>query len=55
MRQAANLHNLKLGLFLPSIRLNTSPSDYFPVKQAQMRRFDGKESYIPHISGRISP
>ena len=43
MRQAANLHNLELGMLLPGIRINTGPNDYFPIKQAQMRRFDGKE------------
>ena len=30
-------------LLLPGIRINTSPSDYFPIKQAQLRRFDGKQ------------
>jgi branched-chain amino acid transport system substrate-binding protein len=43
MRQAANLHNLELGMMLPGIRINTGPNDYFPIKQAQMRRFNGKE------------
>ena len=43
MRQAANLKNLELPMLLPGIRVNTSPSDYFPIKQAQMMRFDGKE------------
>ena len=43
MRQAANLRNLELPMLLPGIRINTSPSDYFPIKQAQMVRFDGKE------------
>ena len=43
LRQAANLKQLTLNLLLPGIALNTGPSDYFPVKQAQMMRFDGKE------------
>jgi len=43
MHQVANLHNLELDMLLPGIRINTSPSDYFPIKQAQMRRFDGKQ------------
>jgi branched-chain amino acid transport system substrate-binding protein len=43
MRQAANLKNLELPMLLPGIRINTSPSDYFPIKQAQMMRFDGKQ------------
>ncbi len=42
MRQAANLINLELPMLTPGIRLNTSPTDYFPIEQAQMMRFDGK-------------
>ena len=41
MRQAANLKNLQLPMLLPGIKLNTSPTDYFPVEQMQMMRFDG--------------
>jgi branched-chain amino acid transport system substrate-binding protein len=42
MRQAANLHNLSLPLLLPGITINTSPTDFRPVKQMQPMRFDGK-------------
>ncbi|HEV2302296.1 MAG TPA: ABC transporter substrate-binding protein [Stellaceae bacterium] len=42
MRQAANLHNFTLPMLLPGITINTSPSDFAPVKQVQMARFDGK-------------
>jgi hypothetical protein len=41
MRQAANLRNFELPLLLPGIRINTSPSDYRPVKQTQLQRFNG--------------
>jgi branched-chain amino acid transport system substrate-binding protein len=41
MRQAANLHDLELPLLLPGIRINTSPTDYRPVKQMQPVRFNG--------------
>ena len=41
MRQAANLHELELPLLLPGIRINTSPTDYRPVKQMQPIRFNG--------------
>jgi branched-chain amino acid transport system substrate-binding protein len=41
MRQAASLKNLELPLLLPGITINTSPSDYYPLKQMQMMRFDG--------------
>jgi branched-chain amino acid transport system substrate-binding protein len=42
MRQAANLHDLHEDVLLPGIAVNTSPTDYHPVKQMQLQRFDGK-------------
>jgi branched-chain amino acid transport system substrate-binding protein len=42
MHQAANLHDLKLPLLLPGMTISTSPTDYRPVKQMQLARFDGK-------------
>jgi ABC-type branched-subunit amino acid transport system substrate-binding protein len=42
MRQAANLHDLELPMLLPGINVNTSPTDYYPVQQLQLMRFDGK-------------
>ena len=41
MRQAANIKDLELPMLAPGIRLNTSPSDYYPIEQEQMIRFDG--------------
>jgi branched-chain amino acid transport system substrate-binding protein len=46
MRQAANFHNIQLPMVIPGITLNSSPSDFQLIKQAQMRRFDG-ERYVP--------
>ncbi len=46
MKQAANLHDLSLPMLLPGIMVNTSPTNFAPIKQAQMRRFDG-ERYVP--------
>jgi branched-chain amino acid transport system substrate-binding protein len=42
MRQAANLKDLELPLLLPGIRINTSPTNFFPIRQAQLSRFDGQ-------------
>jgi len=42
MREAANLKNLELPMLLPGIRVNTSPTDFYPVEQMQLARFDGK-------------
>jgi branched-chain amino acid transport system substrate-binding protein len=41
MKQAANLKDFELGMLLPGIKINTSPTDYFPVEQMQMSRFNG--------------
>jgi branched-chain amino acid transport system substrate-binding protein len=42
MRQAANLRDLELPMLLPGIKVSTSPTDYYPVQQLQLMRFDGK-------------
>jgi branched-chain amino acid transport system substrate-binding protein len=42
MHQAASLKDLEVAGLLPGIRINTSPTDFFPVKQLQLMRFDGK-------------
>jgi len=41
MKQAANIHNLTLPMLLPGITVSTSPTDFAPVKQMQMAKFDG--------------
>ena len=46
MRQAANLHDLELPMLQPGITVNTSPTNFAPIRQAQMRRFDGGR-YVP--------
>jgi branched-chain amino acid transport system substrate-binding protein len=43
MKEAANLHDFTVPMLLPGIKINTSPTDFAPVKQVQMGRFDGKE------------
>ena len=43
MRQAANLKNLTLPLLLPGIHIDTSATDFYPIQQLQMMRFDGKQ------------
>ncbi len=42
MRQAANLKNVRIPLFLDGILVNTGPTDYRPIKQMRMLRFDGQ-------------
>jgi ABC-type branched-subunit amino acid transport system substrate-binding protein len=42
LKQATNLHELALPMLLPGITVNTGPEDYYPVKQMQLMRWDGK-------------
>ena len=42
MRQAASVKDLELPMMLPGIRINTGPTDYYPIEQVQLIRFDGK-------------
>src|SRR5215475_12816458 len=46
MKQAASLQHLELPMLLPGIAINTSATNFAPIRQAQMRRFDG-ERYVP--------
>ncbi|WP_426443113.1 ABC transporter substrate-binding protein [Bradyrhizobium genosp. P] len=52
MRQAANLKGFVPDTVLPGITLNTSPTDFAPMKQLQVWRFKG-ETWEP-IGGVIS-
>ena len=42
MRQAANIRGLSLPMLLPGVVINTSPTDYRPIKQMRLVRFDGR-------------
>ncbi len=42
MKQAASLKELVLPLFLPGIKINTGPDDFFPIEQMQLAKFDGE-------------
>ncbi len=42
MRQAANLRNVELPMLLPGIKVNTSPTDFAPIEQEQLAKFDGE-------------
>jgi branched-chain amino acid transport system substrate-binding protein len=43
MRQAANLRDFEPDTLLPGIKINTSPTDFAPIKQLQMMRFKGEK------------
>jgi branched-chain amino acid transport system substrate-binding protein len=42
MRQAVSLKNFDSPMLLPGVRINTGVSDYYPIEQMQLARFDGK-------------
>jgi branched-chain amino acid transport system substrate-binding protein len=52
MRQAASIKDLHFGMLLPGVTVNTSVTDYAPIKQMQMRRFGGEhwELFGPVLS-----
>ncbi|NEU95574.1 ABC transporter substrate-binding protein [Bradyrhizobium uaiense] len=55
MRQAASLRDFEVDVLLPGIKVNTSPTDFYPVEQMQMRRFDGRvwELFGPVMNGEV--
>jgi branched-chain amino acid transport system substrate-binding protein len=55
MKQAANLKGFEIDMLMPGIKVNTSPTDYFPLEELQMRRFSGErwEPFGPVLSGEI--
>jgi branched-chain amino acid transport system substrate-binding protein len=52
MRQVANLHDVQLPTALPDVKVNTSPTNYYPMRSMRMMRFNGKswELFGPVIS-----
>jgi branched-chain amino acid transport system substrate-binding protein len=56
MKQAANLKDLQLEMALPGIKINTSPTDFYPFDQMQMMQFDGTawRRFGPVITGGVT-
>jgi branched-chain amino acid transport system substrate-binding protein len=42
MTQATSLHDLENPVLLPGIKINTSPTNYRPIRQLQLMRWTGK-------------
>jgi branched-chain amino acid transport system substrate-binding protein len=53
MRQAANLKDVELPMLLPGIKVNTSPDNYYPIRQMQLATFNGEswEQFGDVVSG----
>jgi branched-chain amino acid transport system substrate-binding protein len=41
MKQAESMKDVELDVLLPSIKVNTSSTDHYPIQQTRMLRFDG--------------
>ena len=56
MRQAANLHDLDIPILLPGIKVNTSPTNFHPIRAMQLMKWDGKTwvRFGPVIQGASS-
>jgi ABC-type branched-subunit amino acid transport system substrate-binding protein len=46
LRQATNIRDFELPMGLAGTRVNTSPENYFPIRQLQLSRFNG-ENWVP--------
>jgi ABC-type branched-subunit amino acid transport system substrate-binding protein len=55
MKQAANLRDFVPKMILPGIRINTSPTDFRPIEQMQLMRFEGQgwKNFGDVITGEI--
>ena len=42
MKQAANMKDFIVPMLLPGIKINTSPTDFYPIEQEQLAKFDGE-------------
>ena len=43
MKQAASVKDFELPLLLPGIKVNTGPTDFAPIEQEQLAKFDGEK------------
>jgi len=56
MKQAASIKDFEPGTLLPGIKVNTSATDWYPIKQEQLQRFKGEtwELFGPVLSGEVA-
>ena len=46
MKQAANIKAFAVDMLIPGIKMNTGPSDFYPIEQMQLMRFDGQAWHL---------
>ena len=56
IKQVANLKDFTVPMLLPGVKINTSPTDFAPIKQVQMGKFDGTQWRLfgPLITGAVT-
>ncbi len=42
MKQATSLHDLVVPTLINGIKINTSPTNYHPIRQMQLQKWNGK-------------
>jgi len=42
MKQAANLKDIQLPMVINGIKVNTSPTDFYPIQSVRLARFKGE-------------
>jgi branched-chain amino acid transport system substrate-binding protein len=55
MKQAASLKEFAPDTLLPGVKISTSATDFYPIEQLQMMRFQGQkwDLFGPVISGEV--
>ena len=55
MKQAASL-DVELPMLLPGVKVTTGPTDFFPLKQMQLQKFDGERwvRFGPVLKGEVA-
>jgi branched-chain amino acid transport system substrate-binding protein len=53
MKQVANLKDVEVPILLPGIKVNTSPTNFHPIRQMQLQRFNGRtfDRFGPVLEG----
>jgi branched-chain amino acid transport system substrate-binding protein len=46
MKQAASLKALDMPILLPGIKINTSPTDFYPIQSVRLQRFEGETWHL---------
>jgi hypothetical protein len=56
MKQMSNM-DMDIGIYLPGIHIKTTPTDWSPIKQLQLMKFEGDswQLFGPVMDGSLGP